>query len=146
MKQRIKDKEIFDILTGKVTGVINRTLLRAFSGESIDMSTEQWSVLSCLWQKDKVTQQTLCDLTRKDKPSMTRLIDKLEKNNLVVRVSHASDRRINLIHLTEKGIGMRQKTTDVVQRIVQKALTGISDDDIGNARRVLLKIMSNLDV
>ncbi len=141
----IKDKEIFDILTGKVSVLINRTLLRAFALESIDISTEQWSVLSCLWEKDKVTQQTLCDLTRKDKPSMTRLIDKLERNDFVVRVSDASDRRINLIHLTEKGAQMRIKATTVVQGVVKKALNGISNEDLDKSRNVLLKIMKNLE-
>ncbi len=141
----IKDKEIFDILTGKVSGVINRTLLRAFALESIDITTEQWSVLSCLWEKDKVTQQTLCNLTRKDKPSMTRLIDKLEKNGFVVRVSDSSDRRINLIHLTRKGAEMRIKATNIVQKIVKKALSGITNEDLNKSRNVLLQIMKNLE-
>ncbi len=141
----IKDKEIFDILTGKVSGLINRTLLKAFALDSIDITTEQWSVLSCLWEKDKVTQQTLCNLTRKDKPSMTRLIDKLERNGYVVRVSDASDRRINLIHLTEKGAKMRVKATNIVQKIVRKALNGISNEDLDKSRNVLVQIMTNLE-
>ncbi len=141
----IKDKEIFDILTGKVSGLINRTLLRAFALKSIDITTEQWSVLSCLWEKDKVTQQMLCNLTHKDKPSMTRLIDKLEKNGFVVRVSDASDRRINLIHLTEKGAKIRIKAIDIVQEIVKKALNGIGSKDLEKSRNVLIQIMRNLE-
>ncbi|MDD3787705.1 MAG: MarR family transcriptional regulator [Petrimonas sp.] len=142
---KVQDNEIFDILTGRVSGVINRSLLRAFAAQGVDITTEQWSVLACLWKKDKITQQALCDLTRKDKPSMTRLIDNLERHHLVVRVSDASDRRINLIHLTELGAEMQEKTTRIVEGVVNKALDGISDEELARSREVLLHIMKNLD-
>lgn len=142
---KVQEHEIFDILTGKVSGAINRTLLKAFAQEGIGITTEQWSVLSCLWNQDKITQQAICDLTRKDKPSMTRLIDNLEKRNLVVRVSDSSDRRINLIHLTKEGVGLKQKTTDVVQKIVDKSLNNITEKELSLGRDVLLRIMKNLN-
>ncbi len=50
-----------------------------------------------LWEKDGVTQQELCNATFKDKPSMTRLIDNMERQHLVVRISDKKDRRTNLI-------------------------------------------------
>ncbi len=141
---QLQNNEIFDILVGKVSAAINRTFLRAFVNEGIDISTEQWSVLACLWQKDKVTQQTLCSLTAKDKPSMTRLIDKLEKRNLVTRVSTNNDRRINLIHLTETGAALQDKATELVQQIATKTLNGITDEEMNISRNVLRKIMTNL--
>jgi len=101
-------------------------------------------VLACLWQKDKVTQQTLCSLTTKDKPSMTRLIDKLEKRNLVTRVSDHNDRRINLIHLTETGMSLQKKATELVQQIATKTLNDITDEELNVSRNVLRKIMANL--
>lgn len=141
----LHNDEIFSILTGKVSTAINRTFLRTFANEGIEISTEQWSVLACLWQKDKVTQQTLCSLTLKDKPSMTRLIDKLEKRNLVTRVSDHYDRRINLIHLTETGTSLKQKATELVQQIATKTLNNITEEELNIARVVLKKIMLNLE-
>ena len=47
---KVQDNEIFDILTGRVSGVINRSLLRAFAAQGVDSTTEQWSVLACLWK------------------------------------------------------------------------------------------------
>ena len=43
---KVQEHEIFDILTGKVSGAINRTLLKAFAQEGIGITTEHWSVLS----------------------------------------------------------------------------------------------------
>jgi DNA-binding MarR family transcriptional regulator len=141
---QLQNDEIFNILVGKISTAINRTFLRAFVNEGIDITTEQWSVLACLWQKDKVTQQTLCSLTAKDKPSMTRLIDKLEKRNLVIRVSDHNDRRINLIHLTEAGLDLQQKATEIVQVVASKTLSDITDEELDVSRNVLKKIMANL--
>ena len=141
---QLQNDEIFNILVGKISTAINRTFLRAFANEGIEITTEQWSVLACLWQKDKVTQQALCSLTLKDKPSMTRLIDKLEKRNLVTRVSDHNDRRINLIHLTNAGNELQQKATDLVQKIVVKTLNNITDNELDISRIVLKKIMTNL--
>ena len=142
---QIQNHEIFDILVGKVSTAINRAFLRSFANEGIEISTEQWSVLACLWQKDKVTQQALCTLTLKDKPSMTRLIDKLEKANLVTRVADHNDRRINLIHLTEKGLALQQRATELVDKIVSKALNNITDEELNIGRTVLKKILANLN-
>jgi len=141
---QLQNDELFDILVGKISTAINRTFLRAFSAEGIDITTEQWSVLACLWQKDKVTQQALCKLTAKDKPSMTRLIDKLEKRNLVTRVSDHNDRRINLIHLTDTGIELQTKATDLVQKIATKTLSNITEEELNTSRTALKKIMANL--
>lgn len=140
----LQNDELFDILIGKVSSAINRTFLRAFATEGIDITTEQWSVLACLWKTDGITQQDLCNLTSKDKPSMTRLIDKLERSKLVNRISSLTDRRINLIQLTETGTNLEVKATDIVQAIVAKTLSNISDEELSTSRNVLKKIMTNL--
>jgi DNA-binding MarR family transcriptional regulator len=140
----LQNEEVFSILTGKISSAINRTFLRAFANEGIEITTEQWSVLACLWQKDKVTQQALCTLTSKDKPSMTRLIDKLEKANLVTRVSDHYDRRTNLIHLTETGLALQIKASEIVNMIAIRTLNNISEEELNICRVVLKKIMSNL--
>jgi DNA-binding MarR family transcriptional regulator len=142
--KEIHDDEVFSILTGKISTAINRTFLRAFVAEGIEITTEQWSVLACLWKKDKVTQQELCQLTSKDKPSMTRLIDKLEKRNLVTRVPDHTDRRTNMIHLTNAGNALEAKATEIVQQVALKTLNNITEDELNTSRVVLKKIMANL--
>lgn len=141
----VNEQEVFAILTGRISSTINRALLRAFSKEEVNITTEQWTVLACLWHEDKVTQQQLCDLTTKDKPSMTRLIDILERNKLVVRVAHPTDRRVNLIHLTQEGSKLHKKVDNIVKEVVNKALTNVSETDLAISRKVLTEIIHNLD-
>jgi len=140
----IQTDEVFSILTGKVSTAINRAVLRAFAAEGLDITTEQWTILACLWREDKVTQQTLSNITLKDKPSITRLIDNLEKRRLVTRVSDSSDRRINLIHLTSAGEALQTQATQIIQRISDQTLADVSEVELNTVREVLRKIMFNL--
>ncbi|MGC3977519.1 MAG: MarR family transcriptional regulator [Paludibacteraceae bacterium] len=144
MNASIELEELFLVLTGKISSAINRSVLRGFAECNIDITTEQWAVMVCLWKEDKVTQQKLCDLTSKDKPSITRLIDNLEKRNLVTRVSDAKDRRINLIHLTSKGERLQNKAMESIQKIAERALNGIEDIELSVSKNVLKKIIENL--
>ena len=84
---------VFAILNGKVSAAINRKLSRHFRQNSLDITPEQWTVLIYLWEQDGVTQQELCNATYKDKPSMTRLLDNMERRHLVVRIADKKDRR-----------------------------------------------------
>ena len=93
---------------------INRMMYRNLRKEGLDITPEQWTVLAFLWKQDGVTQQTLCNSTFKDKPSMTRLIDNLTKQQLVYRSASITDRRSNYIYLTELGRSIKDKATKAV--------------------------------
>ena len=134
---------IFAILNGKVSTAINRKLLRNFRLNDIDISPEQWTILLSLWEKDGVTQQDLCNATFKDKPSMTRLIDNMERQHLVVRISDKRDRRTNLIHLTKTGRELEGKAFVIANQTLKEGLKEISMDDLKIAQEVLRKIFTN---
>ena len=134
---------IFAILNGKVSAAINRKLHRNFRQGGLDISPEQWTVLIFLWEKDGVTQQELCNATFKDKPSMTRLIDNMEKQHLVVRISDKKDRRTNQIHLTRTGKDMEEKARRIANETLVEALKGISSNDMKVSQEVLRRIFQN---
>lgn len=144
-KEMQQDLEfIFPIISGKVSTAINRILFRNFKRENLDITPEQWTVLAFLWKEDGVTQQRLCDATYKDKPSMTRLIDNLVKQNLVVRKSSPTDRRSNHIYITPEGRSIEERANAAVNDAVEKALVGIDDEGIERIRVVLKLIFGNI--
>ncbi len=134
---------IFAILNGKVSAAINRKLSRNFRKIGLEITPEQWTVLIFLWKKDGVTQQELCNATFKDKPSMTRLIDNMERQHLVFRLSDKKDRRINLIHLTQEGKRLEEQAHIVTQQTLQEALQGITAEELTIGQDVLRKIFFN---
>ncbi|MBB3896479.1 DNA-binding MarR family transcriptional regulator [Bacteroides pyogenes] len=134
---------IFAILNGKVSAAINRKMHRNFRQNGLEISPEQWTVLIFLWKKDGITQQELCNATFKDKPSMTRLIDNMEKQHLVVRISDKKDRRTNLIHLTRNGKELEEKAHVIVNQTLREALQGITIEELSVGQEVLKKIFYN---
>ena len=134
---------IFAILNGKVSTAINRKLHRNFRLNGIEISPEQWTILLSLWEKDGVTQQDLCNATFKDKPSMTRLIDNMERQHLVVRISDKRDKRTNLVHLTKTGRELEDKAFIVANQTLKEALNGVPMEDLKIGQEVLRKIFMN---
>lgn len=135
---------IFPIINGKVSMAINRMMYRNFRREGLDITPEQWTVLAFLWREDGVTQQTLCNSTFKDKPSMTRLLDNLAKQNLVYRNASTSDRRSNLIYLTDNGKAIKDKANKAVYQTMDSALAGIDEEGLKQVRTLLAAVFGNI--
>ena len=138
---KVDQQLVFAILTGKVSTAINRKLYRNFRQNGIDITPEQWTILLVLWEKDGVPQQELCNATFKDKPSMTRLIDNMERQHLVVRISDKNDRRTNLIHLTKTGRELEGRAFKIANITLEEALSGLTTDELKIAQEVLKKIL-----
>ena len=115
-----------------------------FKEADIDITIEQWSVLYHLWKEDGQSQQQLCAATFRDKPSITRLVDNLEKSKLVKRVASKNDRRSNLIFLTNDAKNLEQKTMEVANRTLNESLEGVSNEQIETAKVVLQMVYDNL--
>lgn len=137
-------KLIFAILNGRVSSAINRTLHRNFRKSGLDITPKQWTVLIYLWEKDGVTQQELCNATFRDKPSMTRLLDNMEKLHLIVRISQESDRRVNLIHLTKTGKELEPKARAISNQTLKDALLGVKVEELAIIQDVLRKVFTNI--
>lgn len=140
----LKTNELLYILNGRLSAALNRHLNRKFRTAGLDITTEQWGVLVCLWSKDQQTQQALSEQTNKDKASITRLLDALAKHELIIRQSDPADRRTNIIHLTGKGKEIEQKAMVLVEESINQAIEGISKEDILFTRDITMRILNNL--
>jgi DNA-binding MarR family transcriptional regulator len=136
--------ELYSFITGKASIAIARRLQKKFNSAGLNLTIEQWSVLYQLWKQDGSSQQELCLRTFRDKPSITRLVDNLEKLQLVKRVPSESDRRINLVFLTRQGVKMEEQTMELAEETLNEALTGIPSDNINLCKEILQQVYDNL--
>ena len=144
LNNQFKRGELYSFITGKASTAIARRLQKNFKEADIDITIEQWSVLYHLWKEDGQSQQQLCAATFRDKPSITRLVDNLEKAKLVKRVASKNDRRSNLIFLTNDAKNLEQKTMEVANRTLNESLEGVSTEQIETAKVVLQMVYDNL--
>ncbi len=141
---QFKKGELYSFVTGKASTAIARRLQKKFNNASLNITIEQWSVLYHLWKQDGISQQELCNATFRDKPSITRLVDNLEKLDLVKRVASESDRRINKIYVTKHSLKLQEQTMELAEETLNEALESVPADKIDVCKEVLQVVYDNL--
>ena len=141
---QFKRGELYFVITVVDNTALARRLQRYFRESGLDISVEQWSVLVHLWKTDAVSQQELSTKTFRDKASMTRLIDNMEKQGLVERIASPTDRRINLVRLTNAAKQLRDQTMNLANLTLNDGLEGVGAEDIETTRKVLTAVYDNL--
>ncbi len=141
---QFKKGELYSFVTGKASTAIARRLQKKFNNANLNITIEQWSVLYHLWKLDGISQQELCNATYRDKPSITRLVDNLEKLDLVKRVASDTDRRINKIFVTKHSLKLQEETMGLAEETLNEALDSVPADKIDVCKEVLKIVYDNL--
>jgi len=141
---QFKKGELYSFITGKASTAIARRLQKKFNVAGMNITIEQWSVLYHLWKQEGISQQELCNATFRDKPSITRLVDNLEKSGLVKRVASENDRRINLIYLTKQAQKLQEETMALAEETLNEALKTVPPEKIDVCKEVLQVVYDNL--
>jgi len=142
---QFKKGELYSFISGKASIAIARRLQKKFNTSGLNLTIEQWSILYQLWKEDGLSQQDLCNATFRDKPSITRLVDNLEKLNLVKRVADAKDRRINKVFLTKTALKLQEETMEMANQTLNEALDGVPPEQVNMCKEVLQKVYDNLN-
>jgi DNA-binding MarR family transcriptional regulator len=144
LNNQFKRGELYSFITGMASTAVARRLQKNFKLAGVEITIEQWSVLYHLWKEDGLSQQELCVRSFRDKPSITRLVDNLEKLKLVKRVASKNDRRINLVYLAESAKMLQEETLNMANQTLNEALEGVSKEEIEICKAVLQRVYDNL--
>lgn len=138
----------FENSFGRILGVAHTSMFRYLSKlmkeENLPITPEQFSVLSHLWQKDGLQQTELALCTNRNRANVTRILDILERENILERRDDENDRRVFRIYLTEKGKSLREITAKCAEKAIKDSLEGLSKEEIDTCIKVLLKIKKNV--
>jgi DNA-binding MarR family transcriptional regulator len=111
---------------------------------SLGLTRSQWWVLNHLYRNDGVTQTELADLLEIEKPTLGRLLDRLEAKGWVRRADDASDRRAWRVYLTDEVEPAMRELRAVAAELRRDALAGLSASERERFVDTLLAIKSNL--
>lgn len=136
----------FAFLISRTHSAMNRRLLKNFKDNNHPLSSEQYTVMLHLWDKDKRCQRELCCATGKDKPGITRIIDKLEQLGYVERIDDSVDRRMKLVQLTDKGRALEEKSNELALKTLKEFLEDVDCKDFDLVKSVLRKIIEKFEV
>ena len=131
-------------LTGLITNRLTYSINRSFREAEIDITLEQFSILTLLWYKEGRNQQELANELSRDKTTVTRTLKNMFGKNLLVKVPDKTDRRNNLIYLTNKGKELQERCIRITGNYYVRALDNLSEPEVDYAIGALNKILSNI--
>ena len=112
----------------------------------VPLTPEQFILIDLLWNQGSMSQQQLADQMQKDKNSVTKLVDALERKGFVVREQNRQDRRSNTLILTEKAEGLKSGAKQKGISILDEMLIGISEEELRSFLVTLGKLNRNMTV
>ena len=123
---------------------IRNALQRQFNDAGFDLTVDQWVVIDHLFRNPGISQNTLADMTTKDAPTVTRIIDLLAQKGLTERRLTDNDRRKFLIYLTEAGEAKYHEVLPIVSAMRRKGWGNLSEADYQHFVRIMDSIYQNV--
>ncbi|OAQ40673.1 hypothetical protein A5893_06955 [Pedobacter psychrophilus] len=125
---------------------VTKKYLGEFAQQSKHISLERYHYTLLLIHENNelLTQKDLADLLQVDKSFMVNMIDYLEKNGFVNRLTNNKDRRQHLIRLTDKAKNILLPINNIFSAINKEALNGLPQDKIDCFYEVLNTLQQNL--
>ena len=132
-------------LMGRTSRAVLNRVQKSFTSAGHPVTVEQWLLLVNLRNRDGQLHQELADNTYKDKTTVTRLLDGLEKKGLVERVAGEDDRRQKRISITGNGKELLKALGPLALETQSRSMQGIDPEELKICRNVLLKVYGNVN-
>jgi len=132
----IEDRFIF--LISKVCQKLIINLQKAFSESGVEVTPIQVMLLFFLQKNNGSSLTQISQGLMLENPTVTGLIDRLEKLGYVKRSDHPNDRRVYLVHLTEKGKKVANKALPIIKKLNEEIKKGYSKGEMEGFQKVLV--------
>ncbi len=129
---------------GKTVRLMDHRLEELLEENRIEISKMQFFILKMVANKEGISQNELAVYAERDKSSLTRMINTLEKKSYVRRVPTENDRRVNGIYITAKGLEIVNSARPLLNDFAVKVEKGLTDEEVQTTIRVLRKIQDNI--
>jgi len=104
------------------------------------LTPPQFGLLVSLREKDGLSQVKLGNILEVDRTTLTGILDRLEKNNFIMRKADPLDRRSKLIYLTERGRDCQEKVIPAAQEINRIFSEKLSPQELEQMLLLLKKV------
>ena len=110
-----------------------------------DVTYEQWGVLLMIMTERGETAAVLARGMECDTGSMTRMLDRLEAKELIVRTRSTDDRRRVQLELTASGKRLAARLIAAIVKVLNRRLEGFSVDELALFKSFLRRMLANRD-
>lgn len=138
-------KDTFFFQAQRIKRVIFRNAKQMFKEENINLKVDQFPILLTVHALEGMSQQEIADVTERDKSSAQRTLVSLEKNGLVKIVQDATDKRKNLVYLTEEGKFIAKRIKILFKQAELQTFAVLSEDERNEALVHIKEIADKLE-
>ncbi len=133
-------------LISRIKQVGMRLFDRMLSEADIDaFNGAQGRILYVLWQQDGITISRLSSQTSLANTTLTSMLDRMEQSGLVMRKPSPTDRRAQLICLTDKARGLQEEYDRLSDEMNALYYRGFKPEEILQLENYLQRILANLE-
>ena len=115
------------------------------SNMTYNLTFEQISILHILEEQEGSNLGLLAEKADRERTTISRMIDGLEKRNLVLRVPDKDDKRQKLLYLTNLGQERLEQMKPIGEEFNKSIYKGIDKEEVEATLATLKKILKNIE-
>ena len=138
----LDDNLIYQI--GEIARMVHKSVTDIFAERKFDVTVEQFGILAMLWYEEGIKQQDIANKLKRNKATITRIIENMMKRNLIVQIPDQLDKRNKLIYLTQKGKALQKEMVEASGMVYYQALNNIDAKEIESVLIILKQMTLNL--
>lgn len=131
---------------GWLTADVARLMRTVFDRRvrELGLTRTQWLALTRIHRRPGASQSELAEMMEIEKAPAGRIVDRLEHKGWIERRPDPDDRRINRIHLTERGSRVYAAIQPIAEATVNDALADLSTPDRDRITRLMGRVKTRL--
>jgi len=137
--------DVIGFVVSRTADGLARGLARAIERTGLDLTPREFAILNRLHQHGPLNQTQLADLTYKDKPATSRMLDRLIANGFAKKLASKEDRRAFVVSLTPAGAAARARVVPLTVEMMQAACKGVARRDLLTTVDVLKRMTAQLN-
>ncbi|ABW18397.1 MarR family winged helix-turn-helix transcriptional regulator [Alkaliphilus oremlandii] len=106
-----------------------------------NITPAQYGVLNCLWEHGELTPKQIGEFLVLEASSISGILERMQKNNLIERNIHPNNRRTIVVTTTEQADDIRHNIEEIVSEMNHKFLSFLSEDERHLFTQILQKII-----
>lgn len=126
--------------------ILHQLMLRRFQEiiEPHQVTAFQWGVLSCLWRNDGLASREIGDRLTAVAPTLTEVLDTMERRGLIERRRDEEDRRVWRIWLTADGRALEEKLPPLVQGLHDDIFSVLTEPEVQQLSDLVDRLIHHL--
>lgn len=124
--------------------VFRRKVLAEIAGVCPELLPGQPKVIDFLMEKPSAIQHEIAEACVIEPPTLTNILAKMETAGLIERCRNDENRRNVIVSLTRQGLEAGEKVRKAFAGVEARALTGLSQTEVGDLVLLLKKIQNHL--